>query len=310
MKTILEFKTLTDFTDYFCDEATCVKHYTDSRFRDGEYCPHCNHSEIYKFKDGKRYRCSKCKQDFTIRTGTIFGESKLPLRKWYMAVYLLSTSNKGISSVQLAKQLGVTQKTAWFMAHRIRAAKPQSKAKLTGTIEADETYIGGKSKNMHAKVRKVKITGTAGVNKTPIFGMKTREGEVRAQVVEGTSSAVLHPIIVANVEHGSKFYSDEWVAYNGLQKNFKRGVIRHGHKEYVKGDVHTNGIESFWALFKRGFHGVYHQMSKKHLQRYVNEFAFRFNRRADEMQNIFSEVVNNIAQTAQLPYKTLTQEIA
>lgn len=305
MKTIFEFKTLTDFTDYFCDEQTCVSHFTESRFRDGEYCPHCQHDKIYKCANGKRYQCAKCKQDFIIKTGTIFGESKLPLRKWYMAVYLLSTTSKGISSVQLAKHLGVTQKTAWFMAHRIRAAKPQNKRQLTGTIEADETYIGGKAKNMHAKVRKVKITGTAGVNKTAIFGMKNREGEVRAQVVEGTNSATLHPIIKENIAKGATLYSDESPSYNNLQKQFKRGVIHHSTKEFVKGDCHTNGIESFWAVFKRGYQGVYHQMSKKHLQRYVNEFAFRFNRKTNTMQNVFSEVVTNIAETTKLPYKEL-----
>jgi transposase-like protein len=122
MKTIFEFKTLMEFTDYFCDEETCVKHFTESRFRNGEYCPHCHHDKIYLCANGKRYHCAKCKQDFTIRTKTVFGDSKLPLRKWYMAVYLLATTSKGISSVQLAKHVGVTQKTGWFIDHRIRKA--------------------------------------------------------------------------------------------------------------------------------------------------------------------------------------------
>lgn len=261
MKTTFEFKTLTDFTDYFCDEETCRKHYAEIRFGNGGYCPHCGHKEIYTFKDGKRYRCASCKQDFTIKTGTVFGESKLPLRKWFMAIYLLSTSSKGISSVQLAKHAGVTQKTAWFMAHRIREAHQQNKGQLFGTIEADETYIGGKAKNMHAKIRKVKITGTAGVNKIPVLGMKSRDGEVRAQVIEKTGTETIHPIINANVAAGSTLYSDEWCAYRNL-KGLNHGVVRHSIKEFTNGDCHTNGIESFWALFKRGYHGVYHQMSK------------------------------------------------
>ena len=132
MKTIFEFKTLTDFTDYFCDEATCIAHYTENRFAGGEYCAHCGHAEIYTFKNGKRYRCAKCKQDFTIRTNTVFGESKLPMRKWYMAMYLLSHTSKGISSVQMAKHIGVTQQTAWFMSHRIREAHKQNKGQLFG----------------------------------------------------------------------------------------------------------------------------------------------------------------------------------
>lgn len=310
MKTIFEFKTLTDFTDYFCDEQTCVKHFISTRFANGEYCPHCGHTEIYTFKDGKRFRCAKCKQDFTIKTGTVFGESKLQIRKWFIAIYLLSTTSKGISSVQLAKHVGVSQKTAWFMAHRIREAHQQNKGQLTGTVEADETYIGQKSKTMHAKKRLQAITGTGGTNKTPVFGMKTRDGEVRAQVITATDSATLHQIIKQNVATGSMLYTDEHRCYSGLQNEFGRGVIRHGLKEYVKGDCHTNGIESFWALFKRGYHGVYHQMSKKHLQRYVNEFAFRFNRKTSEMQSVFSEVISNIAQSSQLSYNSLIQKPA
>ena len=305
MKTIFEFKTLMDFTDYFCDEATCVAHFTESRFRDGEYCPHCHHDKIYKCANGKRYQCAKCKQDFTIKTGTIFGESKLPIRKWYMAVYLLATTSKGISSVQLAKHLGVTQKTAWFMAHRIRAAKVQSKKQMSGQIEADETFIGGLSKNMHKKKREAAIKGTGGTGKTPIFGMKNRDGEVRAQVVRSVGMMDLHAEIKTNIAQGATLYTDRWVAYRGLKTQFNHSTVDHGAREYVNGNCHTNGIESFWALFKRGYHGVYHQMSKKHLQRYVNEFTFRFNRKANEMQSVFSEVVNNIASTDKLTYKEL-----
>src|ERR1035441_5484047 len=190
MKTLFEFKTLTEFTDYFCDEATCIKHFTATRFASGEYCPHCGHTEIYTFKDGKRYRCAKCKQDFTIKTGTVFGESKLPLRKWFIAIYLLSTTSKGMSSVQVAKHVGVTQKTAWFMAHRIREAHQQNKGQLFGKIEADETFIGGLSKNMHAKKRRTAITGTGGTNKIPGFGMKSRACEGLAQGADANNETV------------------------------------------------------------------------------------------------------------------------
>jgi len=310
MKTIFEFKTLTEFTDYFCDEAVCVKHFTESRFRNGEYCPHCRHDKIYLCANGKRYHCAKCKQDFTIRTKTVFGESKLPLRKWYMAIYLLATSGKGISSVQLAKQVGVTQKTGWFIDHRVRSAMKQNKGNLFGTIEADETFIGGLSKNMHKAKRKEAITGTGGKGKAAVFGLRSRAGEVRAQVIESTNREVLHAEIKNNVAQGATLYTDMWVAYRGLSAMFKHAAVDHGAKEYVNGDCHTNGIESFWALFKRGYHGVYHQMSKKHLQRYVNEFTFRVNRRTKSMQTIFTEVLNNITDSPQLPYKQLTQEIA
>jgi transposase-like protein len=308
MKTTFEFKTLTDFTDYFCDEETCRKHYTAIRFGNGEYCPHCGHTQIYTFKDGKRYRCASCKQDFTIKTGTVFGESKLPLRKWFMAIYLLSTTSKGMSSVQVAKHVGVCQKTAWFMAHRIREAHQQNKGQLFGKIEADETFIGGLSKNMHKAKREAAIKGTGGTGKTPIFGMKSRDGEVRAKVVQSVGMAELHKELKSNVAQGATLYTDRWVAYRGLAAQFNHTTVDHGAKEYVNGDCHTNGIESFWALFKRGYHGVYHQMSKKHLQRYVNEFAFRFNHKAHSMQFVFSDVVARVANSTQLPYKTLIQK--
>jgi transposase-like protein len=308
MKNAFEFKTLAEFADYFCDEATCRKHFTAIRFANGEYCPHCGHEEIYTFKDGKRYRCAKCKQDFRIQTGTVFGESKLPLRKWFMAIYLLSTTSKGMSSVQVAKHVGVCQKTAWFMAHRIREAHQQNKGQLFGKIEADETFIGGLSKNMHKKKREAAIKGTGGTDKTPIFGMKSRDGEVRAKVVPSVGMVALHKEIKTNVATGATLYTDGWVAYRGLTTLFNHTTVDHAAKQYVNGDCHTNGIESFWALFKRGYQGVYHQMSRKHMQRYVNEFAFRFNRKANKMQSVFSDVVSNIAKSSQLSYKTLIQE--
>ncbi len=230
------------------------------------------------------------------------------LRKWFMAIYLLSTTSKGISSVQLAKHVGVTQKTAWFMAHRIREAHQQNKGQLFGKIEADETFIGGLSKNMHKAKRLAVIKGTGGFAKTPVFGMKSRTGEVRAKVVQSVGMLDLHREIKSNVAQGATLYTDKWVGYRGLAAQFNHSTVDHMAKEYVNGDCHTNGIESFWALFKRGYHGVYHQMSRKHLQRYVNEFTFRFNRRANEMQSVFSDVVERVANSAQLPYKTLIQK--
>ena len=304
MKNAFEFKTLTEFTDFFKDEETCIKHFASVRFANGEYCPHCGHEEIYTFSSGKRFRCAKCKQDFTIKTGTVFGESKLPLRKWFMAIYLLSNTSKGISSVQLAKHVGVSQKTGWFMDHRIRKAMQQNGGQLFGKIEADETFIGGLSKNMHKKKRLAAIKGTGGTGKAAIFGLKSRSGEVRAQVVKSVGSVHLHPEIKKHVAAGSVLYTDQWVAYRGLRE-YKRTMVNHGMKEYVKGDCHTNGIESFWALFKRGYHGIYHQMSKKHLQRYVDEFAFRFNCKDDSMQSKFSELVDRMSKGTNMSYQEL-----
>jgi transposase-like protein len=302
MKNPFEFKTLAQFLEYFRDEETCREYFTGIRFRNGEYCPHCGHTAIYTFSNGKRYRCAKCKQDFTIKTGTVFGESKLPLKKWFIAIYLLSTTSKGISSIQLAKHVGVTQKTGWFMDHRLRRAMRQNGGQLFGVIEADETFIGGLEKNKHASRRK--HSGTGGSGKTPVFGMRARGGETQAQVVRNVGSAELHAIIKKSIASGAVLYTDSWCGYNNLN-GYAHTVINHSKGTYVQGDAHTNSIESFWALFKRGYHGVYHWMSAKHLQRYVDEFVFRLNRRGQDMQSVFGDVVQRVAESSRLSYKEL-----
>jgi transposase-like protein len=304
MKNILEFKTLAEFLEYFKDEETCRQYCVEMRFRDGEYCPHCCHREIYKYADGKRYRCAGCKEDFTIITGSVFGESKVPLRKWFIAIYLLSTTSKGISSVQLAKHVGVTQKTAWFMDHRLRSAMKQNNGQIFGTIEVDETYVGGLVRNMHkSKVDKSKI-GTGGKGKAIVMGMRQRGGEVRAHTITGTEAAQLHSAIQTAVAPGSTIYTDEHRGYNGLA-GYIRQAVNHGGRQFVSGNAHTNGIESFWALFKRGYHGVYHQMSKKHLQKYVDECAYRLNHKGKPMNDVFASVVQGSTDGKQLPYKQL-----
>jgi transposase-like protein len=307
-----EFKTLVEFLEYFRDEQTCVAFFTQIRFRDGAYCPHCGHKDVYQFAGGKRYRCAKCKQDFTIRTGTVFGESKLPLKKWFLAIYLLSTTSKGMSSVQLAKHVGVTQKTAWFMDHRIRETMTQGKGQLFGTIEMDETYIGGQEKNKHASRRTKGTQGRSVKTKTPIIGLAQRQGEIRAVASEAVKTRTVEKLIVRHAAMGSILNTDDFGAYQHVGRLYPHNVINHSLGQYVRagGMIHTNTIESFWALFKRGFHGVYHLMSQKHLQRYVNEFAFRWNIRPADMRQVFSDVVERVAQSRQLPYKALIQGVA
>jgi transposase-like protein len=306
MKNAFAFKTLAEFLEHFKDEQTCHEHFTAIRFRNGEYCPHCGHTKIYTFGNGKRYRCAKCKQDFRIQTGTVFGESKLPLKKWFIAIYLLSTSNKGISSVQLAKQVGVTQKTGWFMDHRIRSAMKQNKGQLFGTVECDETYVGGKEKNKHKNKKMKTAVGRSVQTKTPVFGIRSREGEVRATAIPNCKEKLIMGIIQTNVAKGTTVHTDEMLSYRNLPLvGFSHFTIRHGLREYARGECHTNSIESFWALFKRGYHGIYHWMSPKHMQRYVDESVFRVNRREEPMNSIFAELVANMAKGNKLPYKEL-----
>ena len=291
-----EFKTITEFLNTFNSEKACRKHFEAVRFAGGDFCPHCKHDKIMRFSDGKRYRCHKCKQDFTIKTGTLFGESKIPLQKWFIAIYLLTTSKKGISSIELAQHVGVTQKTAWFMDHRIRESLKQSKGKLMGVVEVDETYLGGKHLRKEGFRRK-----------SAIMGMTKRGGKIKAFQIPNRETHVVLRQLTENVDKRAFVMTDDAGVYRKVVRlGYQHGSVKHSRRQYVRGNVHTNSIESFWALFKRNYHGTYHSMSKKHLQKYIDEVVFRFNSRDLNMQGMFDEVTKRIAKHDNISFKALT----
>lgn len=271
-----EVLSLYEFLQIFPNEDAATAFFEKRRWGGEPCCPHCKSISVAAIPSGKPmpYRCRDCRKHFSVRTDTILAESKIPLRKWLMAIYMLHTARKGVSSVQLGKELGVTQKTAWFLNHRIREAMKHRGGLFSGEIEVDEAYMGGKEASKHASKRKHLGRGPSG--KQPVFGMHQRSGGVRAFPIDGTDRVKLQSAIVENVKRGSTIYSDSHAGYEGL-RGYSHFAVAHSVGEYVRGQAHTNGIESFWALLKRGYVGVYHQMSVQHLHRYVNEFAYRQN---------------------------------
>ena len=306
MVALRKFKTLVDLLTYFKDEQVCRDYLELIRWNGKIVCPYkeCKHDHVFKYTDGKRYKCAKCQRQFSVKVGTIFEDSKISLQKWFAAIYLITSHKKGISSLQLHRDIGVTQKTAWFMLHRVRHTLLISPTeKLTGIIEADETFIGGKESNKHKSKQTTGTQGRSSLTKTPVLGIIERGGQLRAIKVLNTRGYSLRPFIVNNVEFGSTVHTDEWWGYRGLSRIFKHQYINHGAGEYSKDGVHTNSIEGFWSLLKRGVIGIYHSMSDKHLQKYLDEFVFRYNTRGYSENFRFDAMLNNI--NSHLTYKQL-----
>ena len=270
------FNSLFDLVSYFCTEEKCEKFITANRWGDDVVCPYCGHHHCYTRTDG-RFKCRECNSNFSCKVGTIFDNTKISLRKWFMAMYLISCHKKGVSSVQLAIDIKVSQKTAWNMLQKIRMLfKQDDSVALEGEVECDEMYLGGRETNKHESKRTANTQGRSIKTKTPIFGMVERMGNVRAMKVNDTKRSTLQMLIEQFVADGSHLYTDEYQAYNGLCKKYQHSVVQHGAKQFVKGSSSTNTIEGFWAHFKRMVFGTYHIVSVKYLQRYIDEAVYRW----------------------------------
>ena len=275
------FKSVLELFEVFSTEQACIDHMEQLRWNGNVVSPFDCTSKVYKCKDNK-YRCKNTGKYFNVKTNTLFDNTKIPLRKWFAAIWLVTYHKKGVSSLQLSRDIDVTQKTAWFMLQRIRNCFGiENNNDLTNTVELDETYVGGKNKNRHnnKKIENSQGRSTSTKDKTPVFGMVERKGKLNAKVVTDTKCETLTKETIKFVKD-ALICTDEWWGYNSIKKLFKRHeIVNHKCNEYVCGDVYTNTIEGFWSLLKRGIIGIYHFTSKQHLQRYVDEFVFRYNTR-------------------------------
>ena len=283
---------LVDLMDMFPNDEVAEDWFIQTRWTNGVACPKCGSTDINDHANHPTmpFHCRDCRKFFSAKTGTVMHGSKLGYRKWAIAVYIFTTGLKGTSSMKLHRDLGITQKTAWHMAHRIRQSLGTPETPFVGPVEVDETYIGGKEKNKHESRKQ--NAGRGPVGKTAVVGMKDRDtGHVSATPVEHTDKPTLQSFVESGIEDGAKVYTDEHSAYQDLPNH---ETVKHSVKEYVHGQAHTNGVESFWAMLKRGYVGTYHHMSVGHLHRYVNEFAGRHNDRPADTRDQMRHIVKGM----------------
>lgn len=291
--------TLIEAIRYFSDIDVCTEFVAQLRWPEGPHCPDCGSGEYSYLTTRRLWKCKGCKRQYSVKVGTIFEDSPIGLDKWLAAVWLIANSKNGISSHELGRAIGLTQKSAWFVLHRIRLAmQTGSFDKAGGTVEVDETFIGGKARNMHPHVRARKITGTGGKDKALVVGTLERNSDgpsqVRGTVLGDRTKRTLEGYVRDNVTEGSAVYTDALASYSGLARDFEHATVDHAER-YVDGQVHSNGIENFWALLKRGLHGTYISVEPFHLFRYLDERVFTFNHRESSDLGRFTTVVEMVS---------------
>lgn len=284
-----DFNSIIDLIKAFPTQQSCIDHLEELRWNGNVVSPFDSESKVYNCK-GNKYKCKNTGKYFNVKTNTIFDNTKIELQKWFLGIWLVTSHKKGISSLQLGRDLNITQKSAWFMLSRIRKCFGiDNDTQLDNEVEADETFVGGKNKNRHANK---KIKGSSD-DKAPVLGMVERSGKVIAKQIPNTTYETLSTEILKSVKETAKLYTDEYTSYKRLKRVYDHQVVKHSQYQYVQGRVHTNTIEGFWSLLKRGIVGIYHFTSKKHLQLYVDEFVFRYNSRTSSEAMRFNLFLQN-----------------
>lgn len=305
----MRFNDITELLDHFKDQATCVAYLEQQRWGGNPACHHCGSLRVYRTNRGFKCVEKECSKKFTVLTGTVYENTKLPLRTWFAVIYLATSSKKGVSSLQISRQLSISQKSAWFLLHRVREMlKEKAPAMLKTHVQVDECYVGGLEKNKHASKKRKSIDGkrTTGRSdiKTPVMGLFEKNGKVRAFVVDGATRKIAEKIIATNIELGSTMVTDAFAMYNRIGKRYNHIIVNHSKGQYVdENKFHTNNIENFWSVLKRGIIGIYHYVSPHHLHRYCNEFTGRYNTRKLADDERFELSIKNCE--GRLKYKDL-----